>query len=222
VRSTAARAVSDRSDGRVGCRDRRRRHRCRQCSRPSPSLQAAFYMRMPVMDGLQVLPLLRRTCPDSVIGMYSSAPQDARDALRLGADEVGDNATGAETLLDQVVEPCRTRARTNRNDQAARRTPPVGSGHWGRYPAAGPHGPRVAPGSGRRPVRSVPAVGGHRRADEAPTDVFIPPPTPPHPRVLGSSTTPQPPHGGGRPAAREAAARGKTDAARQEQVGAAM
>jgi DNA-binding NarL/FixJ family response regulator len=34
-----------------------------------------YDMRMPVMDGLQVLPLLRRTCPDSVIVTYSSAPK---------------------------------------------------------------------------------------------------------------------------------------------------
>jgi DNA-binding NarL/FixJ family response regulator len=63
-------------------------------------------IRMPTMDGLQALPLLRRACPRSVIVMYSSDVDDAREAMDAGADAVFDKPQDASLLLDRLVELC--------------------------------------------------------------------------------------------------------------------
>jgi CheY-like chemotaxis protein len=63
-------------------------------------------VQMPVMDGLQALPLLREACPASVIVMYSSEPQAAGVALDRGADLVADKAESPTWLIDRVVELC--------------------------------------------------------------------------------------------------------------------
>jgi two-component system, chemotaxis family, protein-glutamate methylesterase/glutaminase len=63
-------------------------------------------VRMPIMDGLQALPLLRRACPRSVIVVYSSDVDDAREAMDAGADAVFDKAQDASLMLDRLVELC--------------------------------------------------------------------------------------------------------------------
>ena len=67
-------------------------------------------VRMPLMDGLEALPLLRRACPRCVIVMYSSEPAAAADALRLGAGAVVDKAGDASSLLDLLVDLCAARS----------------------------------------------------------------------------------------------------------------
>jgi DNA-binding NarL/FixJ family response regulator len=67
-------------------------------------------VRMPVMDGLEALPLLRRACPACVIVVYSSEPGAAGDALRVGADEVVDKAGDPTALLDLIVDLCAARS----------------------------------------------------------------------------------------------------------------
>ena len=64
-------------------------------------------IQMPVMDGLQALPLLRRACPASVIVMYSSDVDVARKGLQDGADAVFDKAHDPSLLLDHLAELCR-------------------------------------------------------------------------------------------------------------------
>jgi DNA-binding NarL/FixJ family response regulator len=63
-------------------------------------------VQMPVMDGLQALPLLREACPDSVIIMYSSDMDAAWRAMKEGADAVYNKSHDASLLLDRVVELC--------------------------------------------------------------------------------------------------------------------
>lgn len=65
-------------------------------------------VQMPVMDGLQAVPLLRQACPASVIVMYSSDVDAAWRALQEGADAVFDKAHDANLLLDRLVELCRS------------------------------------------------------------------------------------------------------------------
>jgi len=64
-------------------------------------------VQMPVMDGLQALPHLRRACPASVIVMYSSDVDAAWRGLQHGADAVFDKAHDATLLLDALVQLCR-------------------------------------------------------------------------------------------------------------------
>jgi CheY-like chemotaxis protein len=63
-------------------------------------------LQMPVMDGLQALPLLREACPDSIIVMYSSDMDAAWQAMEQGADAVFNKAHEAGPLLDRLVELC--------------------------------------------------------------------------------------------------------------------
>jgi two-component system chemotaxis response regulator CheB len=66
-------------------------------------------MEMPVMNGVEALPLLRRACPDTVIVMYTSDRDLAREAARLGADAVYDKTTSPAEVLDRLVELSRRR-----------------------------------------------------------------------------------------------------------------
>jgi chemotaxis response regulator CheB len=68
-------------------------------------------VQMPVMDGLQALPLLHEACPASVIVMYSSDVDAAWRALNEGADAVFDKAHDAGLLLDHLAELCLRRRR---------------------------------------------------------------------------------------------------------------
>jgi DNA-binding NarL/FixJ family response regulator len=69
-------------------------------------------IRMPGMDGLTAVPLLREACPEVVIVVYSSDPA-ARTALVVGADRVFDKATDAEEVLAAVSDLCRARGRNS-------------------------------------------------------------------------------------------------------------
>jgi DNA-binding NarL/FixJ family response regulator len=64
---------------------------------------------MPRLGGLEALPALREACPDSVILMFTSAPEIAVTAQQLGADAVVDKAADLSDLLDYVVLLCRNR-----------------------------------------------------------------------------------------------------------------
>ena len=63
-------------------------------------------VQMPVMDGLQALPLLRLICPASVIVMYSSDVDAAWTGLKEGADAVFDKAHDPGLLLERLAELC--------------------------------------------------------------------------------------------------------------------
>ncbi|MDQ4054745.1 MAG: response regulator transcription factor [Actinomycetota bacterium] len=66
-------------------------------------------VQMPVMNGLQALPLLRSACPETVIAIYSSEP-DRQTASQLGADAVFDKATdNPSEVLDHIVKLCQAR-----------------------------------------------------------------------------------------------------------------
>jgi DNA-binding NarL/FixJ family response regulator len=66
--------------------------------------------RMPRLQGLEALPLLRRACPDTVIVMYTSNPDDiAAEAYRLGADAVLDKLVPPSEAIDLVVTLCHQR-----------------------------------------------------------------------------------------------------------------
>lgn len=60
-------------------------------------------LEMPRLSGLEMLPHLRAACPDSVIVLYTAAPERAADALALGADAIIDKAA-AHRLPDTIVE----------------------------------------------------------------------------------------------------------------------
>jgi len=57
-------------------------------------------------DGLEALPIIRESCPASVIVMYTSDPGQAQTARRLGADDVVDKTADPTTLIDIVAELC--------------------------------------------------------------------------------------------------------------------
>jgi two-component system chemotaxis response regulator CheB len=63
-------------------------------------------IQMPIMNGLEALPLMRENCPVSVIVMYTSDIDAARAALAAGADAVFDKAKDTNLLLDGIVELC--------------------------------------------------------------------------------------------------------------------
>ena len=73
-------------------------------------------LTMPVMGGLQAVPQLRAACPDCVIVVYSSDPDTAADARRVGADVVVDKAADPAALIRTVTALC-----------AARGEPPAGA-----------------------------------------------------------------------------------------------
>lgn len=54
---------------------------------------------MPVLDGLEALPLLREACPAARIVMWSNDPGIRAQALALGADDVIDKAEPIGTLV---------------------------------------------------------------------------------------------------------------------------
>lgn len=54
---------------------------------------------MPVLDGLEALPLLREACPGARIVLWSNDPGIRAQALALGADDVVDKAEPIETLV---------------------------------------------------------------------------------------------------------------------------
>lgn len=60
-------------------------------------------VHMPRMDGIEALPLLRATCPEAVIVMYSSDPGTAWAARELGADDVVDKADDPALLLELLI-----------------------------------------------------------------------------------------------------------------------
>lgn len=64
---------------------------------------------MPVLDGLQALPVLRASCPDATIVIHTSDPAGARDAVKFGADAVVDKATGPVALLELLARMWRQR-----------------------------------------------------------------------------------------------------------------
>ena len=64
-------------------------------------------MQMPRMDGIEALPLLRESCPDGVIVIYSSDPDTARNAPGLGADAVVDKAEDPLELHGAPRRPLR-------------------------------------------------------------------------------------------------------------------
>jgi len=63
-------------------------------------------MQMPLMGGLEALPLLRDICRRSVIVMYSSDPAGAASAADLGADAVIDKGQDLLSVLDRLAELC--------------------------------------------------------------------------------------------------------------------
>jgi DNA-binding NarL/FixJ family response regulator len=65
---------------------------------------------MPVMDGLEMLPIVRQLCPDSTIVMYSGHPAArlAAQSLDLGADAYLEKGASTRTLTTQVQEIVRT------------------------------------------------------------------------------------------------------------------
>jgi two-component system, chemotaxis family, protein-glutamate methylesterase/glutaminase len=65
---------------------------------------------MPRLGGLDALPALRETCPDSVIIVFSSTPDIAFKAHQLGADAVFDKVTPVGEVLDHVALLCRNRS----------------------------------------------------------------------------------------------------------------
>ena len=62
---------------------------------------------MPVLNGVEVAPLLRRACPDSVIVLFTAAPE--RVPHDLGVDAVMEKTTQLPALLDRVAELCQRR-----------------------------------------------------------------------------------------------------------------
>jgi len=66
-------------------------------------------VQMPEMDGMEALPLLRECCHRTVIVMYSSDPEGAGMARRLGADAVLDKVQEPAVVLDRLAELCRRR-----------------------------------------------------------------------------------------------------------------
>ena len=69
-------------------------------------------VHMPRMDGLEALPLLRSSCPEAVIVMYSSDPPTANAARALGADAVVDKADDPAGLFELLVGLSASRHRT--------------------------------------------------------------------------------------------------------------
>ena len=65
---------------------------------------------MPVMDGLEMLPVVRGLCPDSTIIMYSGHPTSrlAAQSLGLGADAYLEKGASSRHLVTQVQEIVRT------------------------------------------------------------------------------------------------------------------
>ena len=68
---------------------------------------------MPVMDGLEMLPIARQLCPDSTIVMYSGHPAGrlAAQSLDLGADgylEKGASTRTMTTQLQEIIQTSRT------------------------------------------------------------------------------------------------------------------
>lgn len=68
-------------------------------------------VQMPEVDGLRALPLLRESCHQSVIVMYSSEPASACRAERLGADDVLDKGISPMDVLDRLAELSRRKNR---------------------------------------------------------------------------------------------------------------
>jgi DNA-binding NarL/FixJ family response regulator len=65
---------------------------------------------MPVMDGLEMLPVVRGLCPEATIIMYSGHPASrlAAQSLGLGADGYLEKGASSRHLVDQVQEIVRT------------------------------------------------------------------------------------------------------------------
>ena len=66
-------------------------------------------VQMPRMDGTEAVPLLRESCPDGVIVIYSSDPDTARSTPGLGADAVVDKAEDPAGLIELLVDLCAAR-----------------------------------------------------------------------------------------------------------------
>ena len=58
--------------------------------------------QMPLLTGLEVLPDLRRSCPDALIVMYTSSTELTEQATAEGADAVVDKAQPFEDVLDAL------------------------------------------------------------------------------------------------------------------------
>ena len=59
---------------------------------------------LPGMSGLEAVPLFREACPDTLIVMYTAAPDGCHQAGALGADAVVGKDGAPTRLFDQVVE----------------------------------------------------------------------------------------------------------------------
>ena len=81
----------------------------RLASRECPDAVICDVM-MPRMGGLEALPALRAACPDSVIIMFTSAPDIAVKAHQRGADAVFDKVTPIGDVLDHLAMLCRNRS----------------------------------------------------------------------------------------------------------------
>jgi len=66
-------------------------------------------VNMPSLGGLEGLPAMREACPDTVILVYTSAPDIPFTAQQLGADAVFDKTADPSHLLDCLVVLCGNR-----------------------------------------------------------------------------------------------------------------
>lgn len=66
-------------------------------------------VRMPRMNGLEALPILRAACAETVIVVYSSDPDSARTAVKLGANAVLDKSTDPIAVLELLADLCTSR-----------------------------------------------------------------------------------------------------------------
>ena len=66
-------------------------------------------LEMPVMSGVEAVPLLRDLCHETAIVMYSADPAAASATIAEGADAVVDKVSGATSLLDEVERLYRAR-----------------------------------------------------------------------------------------------------------------
>ena len=66
-------------------------------------------IKLPSLGGLEALAAMREACPDTVILVYTSAPDIAFTAQQLGADAVLDRSADPGELLDCLVVLCGNR-----------------------------------------------------------------------------------------------------------------
>ena len=64
---------------------------------------------MPIMSGVEAVPLLRELCHEVAIVMFSADPAAASAAMAVGADAFVDKLSDATLLLDEIERVVRTR-----------------------------------------------------------------------------------------------------------------